>query len=73
MNARRKKLHEVVLLNWFSRTETGTDYKVKINAKWHLLPHIRHANSNMAVTQMLAAILVLPRTNRLKRNENLLY
>jgi hypothetical protein len=48
-----KKLQEVDLINKLSRIEMVNDEKGKINAKWRLLTQIRHANSNMAVTQML--------------------
>jgi hypothetical protein len=39
-----EKIAEVVLINKLSRIEMVKDDKVKINAKWLLLPQIRHAN-----------------------------
>jgi hypothetical protein len=47
----------VVLIKKLSRIEIVNDDKVKINAIWLSLPQIRHANSNIAVTQMLYPIL----------------
>jgi hypothetical protein len=46
----------VLLASVFCESEEFSG-KVKINAIWRILPQIRHAISNIAVTQMLPLIV----------------